>query len=133
MAKKIEDLTRREVRYLCFRLQTEAEGGNQATQENEGLMSFVNLIKEHLGDQDDFGGWPKFAKTWDVDQKSPLVTVKRSNSIHSEWNKVLKSLAKDLPGSEPEPKKFLTNELAEKVQKKKATLAQRKRRDDDEV
>ncbi len=129
---KIENLTRRQIRYLCFRLQTEIEGGNKATEEETGIMSYVNLIKEHLEDQDDFGGWPNFAKTWDVDQKSPLVTIRRTNSIHSEWNRVLRKLAKELPSQAEPPKKFLTNDLSEKVQKKKMAL-KRKRQNDDDV
>lgn len=126
---KIEDLTRRQIRYLCFRLQTEIDGGNKATQETEGTMSFVGLIKEHMEDQDEFGGWKNFAKTWDVDHKSPLVTVKRSNSIHSEWNRVLRKLAQELPPQEP--KKFLSHELSEKIQLKKATI--KRKREDEEV
>lgn len=94
---KIEDLTRRQIRYLCFRLQTEVEGGNKATREETGLMSFVDKIKEHMEEQEDFGGWKMFAKTWDVDEKSPLVVVKRTSSIYSDWNKILKEEAKELP------------------------------------
>ncbi|MFZ2202243.1 MAG: hypothetical protein WAV56_02490 [Microgenomates group bacterium] len=129
MTKKIEDLTRHEIRYLCFRLQTEADGGNPATKESEGILSLVDRIKDHFEDQDDFGGWRNFAKTWDVDHKSYLVAVKRVSSIHSEWNHVLKKQTHDLPTA---PKKLLTNELAQKVQEKKNALA-KKRRSDDEV
>ncbi|MDD5416190.1 MAG: hypothetical protein PHE48_04275 [Candidatus Daviesbacteria bacterium] len=112
---KNEDLTRRQIRYLCFRLQTEIEGGNKATREETGLMSFVDRIKEHMEQQEDFGGWNMFAKTWDVDEKSPLVVVKRTSSIYSDWNKILKEEAKELP----KEKKFLTNKLSEKVQEAK--------------
>ncbi len=112
---KIEDLTRRQIRYLCFRLQTEVEGGNKATSEEIGLMSFVDKIKEHMEEQEDFGRWNMFAKTWDVDEKSPLVVVKRTSSIYSDWNKILKEEAKELP----KEKKFLTNKLSEKVQERK--------------
>lgn len=115
---KLTDLSRRQIRYLCYRLQTEAEGGNKATPEDSGVMSNISLVKEHMEDQDDFGGWSKFAKTWDVDQRSPLVTVRRNSSIHTEWNRTLSKLAKALP--EIEPKKLLTNQLSEKVQAKKS-------------
>ena len=98
---KIEDLTKRQVRYLCFRLQTEIEGGNKASKEAAGLMSFIDKIKEHMEEQDDFGGWSKFAKTWDVDEKSPLVVVKRTSSIYTDWNKILKGEAKELPVTQP--------------------------------
>ncbi len=128
MTNKIEDLTRHQVRYLCFRLQTEADGGNPAAKESEGIMGLVNQIKDHFEDQDDFGGWRNFAKTWDVDRKSFLVAVKRISSIHSEWNHVLKKQTHDLPAA---PKKLLTNELAETVQKKKQSLRRSKQDNDD--
>jgi len=94
---KMKDLTRRQIRYVCFRLQTEVEGGNAATQESTGTMSFVDKIKKHMESQDDFGEWKMFAKTWDVDEKSPLVVVKRVSSIYTDWNNVLKKEAKDIP------------------------------------
>lgn len=93
----MKDLTRRQIRYLCFRLQTEAEGGNKATPEKNGIMSLVGKVKEHMESQDDFGGWKMFAKTWDVDEKSPMVIVKRTSSIYTDWNNVLKKGARDFP------------------------------------
>lgn len=93
----IEDLTRRQIRYICFRLQTEAGGGSAAASEEQGIMQYVDLVKKHIESQDDFGGWKMFAKTWDVDEKSPLVVVKRTSSIYSDWNNVMKKEAKDLP------------------------------------
>ncbi len=105
---KFEDLTRRNIRYICFRLQTEATGGAKAKKEKEGIMAFVDKIKEHMEDQEDFGGWDKFAKTWDVDEKSPLVAVKRNSSIQTEWNKILKEETKELPvtvSSSPAPRR----------------------------
>ncbi len=101
---KIKDLARRQVRYICFRLQTEAEGSNRAAPEITGIMSLVNEIKEHMEMQDDFGGWKMFAKTWDVDEKSPLVVIKRNSSIYTEWNKILKQQAKDLPSHSTPPR-----------------------------
>lgn len=94
---KMKDLTRRQIRYICFRLQTEAEGGNKALTEKTGVMSLVGKVKAHMESQDDFGGWKMFAKTWDVDEKSPLVVVKRTSSIYTDWNNVLKKGAKDFP------------------------------------
>ncbi len=93
----MKDLTRRNIRYICFRLQTEAEGGASATPEETGIMSYVDEVKEHLESQAEFGGWKKFAKTWDVDEKAQLVAVNRSSSIQSDWNNVLKKAAKLLP------------------------------------
>ncbi len=94
---KIEDLTRRQIRYVCFRLQTEAEGGNAAKKENTGPMSLVEDIKKHMEEQEDFSDWSKFAKTWDVDEKSHLVVVNRRSSIYSDWNKILKEETIEIP------------------------------------
>lgn len=78
-------------------------------------MQYVDEVKEHMESQDDFGGWDKFGKTWDVDEKAPLVTVTRKSSIQTDWNRTLKEEAKELP----KEKNFLTNKLSEKVQKAK--------------
>lgn len=96
---KLDDLTRRNIRYILFRLQTEAAGGAKAKEEKTGIMKLVGKIREHFEEQEDFGGWEKFAKTWDVDEKSPLVATKRNSSIQTEWNKILKAEAKELPAS----------------------------------
>lgn len=93
----MKNLTKRQIRYICFRLQTEADGGNPALPEDRAPMSFVDKVKKHMESQDDFGGWKMFAKTWDVDEKSPLVVIPRISSIYSDWNNVMKKEAKDLP------------------------------------
>ena len=92
----MDELTRRQIRYICFRLQIEAEGGNKAKKDN-GPLKFIDEIKEHIETQADFGGWEKFGKTWDVDGKAPLVVVIRTSSIQTEWNKIVETEAKELP------------------------------------
>ncbi len=93
----MDKLTRRNIRYLCFRLQTEAEGGPKAKPEKTGLMSHVEEIKKQMESQPEFDGWKKFAKTWDVDETAKLVAVNRNSSIQADWNKTLKKEAKELP------------------------------------
>ena len=110
----MDKLTRRQIRYICFRLQIEAEGGNKA-QPDKLHLRFVDEVKEHMESQEDFDGWKNFGKTWDVGDKAPLVVVTRMKSIQSEWNKILKEEAKEFP----KEKKFLTNKLSEKVQEVK--------------
>ena len=111
------------MRYILFRLQTEATGGAKAKEEKTGIMKFVEKIREHFEEQDDFGGWEKFAKTWDVDDKSHLVAVKRNSSIQTEWNKILKDEAKELPiatvETSPAPSRDSTGKF---VSKKKGFL-----------
>ena len=92
-------LTRKQIRYICFRIQTEKNGG-----EKVGELKFADEVKEHIESQDCFGGWEKFAQTWDVDEKAPLVVVIRTISIQSEWNKIVEKEARELPKSElPKP------------------------------
>jgi len=88
-------------------------------------MQYVDDIRDHMESQDEFGGWLKFAKTWDVDDKSPLVTVIRTFSIQTEWNNTLKDEAKELPLAEaPKGKKLMQNKLAKKIQENNKNLAQ---------
>lgn len=119
----IKNLTRRQIRYICFRLQTEAEGGNAADREHAGVMSFVAKVKNHMESQDDFGGWKMFAKTWDVDERSPLVVIKRNSSIYTDWNKILKKEARDFPTS-PQATKIIEMPSAPSRPKKPKSLAE---------
>ena len=93
----MNNLTRHDVRYICFRLQTETDGGAKAKLEKTGVMSYVDKIRKQMESQEEFGGWKKFGKTWDVDEKAKLVAVNRTSSIQSDWNKTLKKQAKELP------------------------------------
>lgn len=106
----MDKLTRRQIRYICFRTQTEEAGGAKV-----GKLEFASDVKKHMESQDEFDEWKNFAKTWDVGDKAPLVVVLRTSSIQTDWNKVLKEEAKELP----KEKKFLTNKLSEKVQERK--------------
>ncbi|MEK7526143.1 MAG: hypothetical protein AAB546_01545 [Patescibacteria group bacterium] len=93
----LKDLTRRQIRYICFRLQTAAEGGAKVDESEGGIMELAWQIKDHMESQEDFGGWAKFARTWDVDDKAPLVAILRTHSIQTEWNKILKEETKVIP------------------------------------
>jgi len=93
----MDELTRRQIRYICFRLQTEDAGGAKAKIEKEGVMKYVGEVRKHMEGQSEFDSWANFAKTWDVGDKSPLVVVVRKESIDTEWNKVLVEEAKELP------------------------------------
>jgi hypothetical protein len=104
---KLEDLTRRQIRYICFRLQTEFETGKTISVPKTGFLSLIEEVKKHMEEQEDFSDWSKFAKTWDVDEKSHLVVVNRRSSIYSDWNKVLKEETKEIP------KELATNGHAE--------------------
>lgn len=126
---KLTNLTRRQIRYVLFRLMTEADGGAKANKEKEGNMKLVDEIRDHFETQDDFGGWSKFAKTWDVDEKAPLVAVLRTSSINSDWNNSIKGTTAELPVSKKK-KKLLTNKLAQVVQRTKRTIKRKRARFD---
>lgn len=113
----MEELTRRNIRYICFRIQTALGGGAKIDKDENGIMQYAEDIKKHMESQEDFGGWDRFGKTWDADDKSPLVIVARTSSIQSQWNTILKEEVKELPVEKE--KKFLTNKLSEKVQETK--------------
>ncbi len=96
----MEKLTRRQFRYICFRLANEALGGAAADKTDRGVMKYVDKVKAHVEGQEDFGGWDKFGKTWDMDTKAHLVVVLLQRSNASAWNDVLKKEAKTLKGQE---------------------------------
>ncbi len=90
----MENLTRREIRYNCFRIQLHEVEGRPL--KAEGILKFVADIRAHMEGQDMFNGWEKFGQTWDVDDKAPLVVVSRTSSLQTEWNKVVEKNAKDI-------------------------------------
>jgi len=99
----LDQLTRRNIRYICFRLKAEACGGERAT--GDGILAHVDEVKEHMSDQSDFGGWDRFGITWDLDEKAHFVVVQLRSSLESQWNAVVKTNAIDFPKPEDSKKK----------------------------
>ena len=93
----MDKLTRRQIRYVCFRYQNEATGGVSVAKVRGISLSVMKKIASHMVDQDGFDTWENFGKTWDVGEKAPLVVMTRTSSIQSEWNKSLKNESKELP------------------------------------
>lgn len=91
----METLTRRNIRYICFRIQIEEESGKKLAG-GDGILLFVPEVKAHMESQNLFNGWAKFGHTWDVDEKAPLVVVSRTSSVHSEWNMVVEKNAREM-------------------------------------
>lgn len=91
----MDTLTRRQVRYICFRLKTAATGGESAS--GDGFLEHADEIKDHFESQDDFDGWKQFGVTWDVGEKAHLVAVILKQSHASTWNRILKKEAKPFP------------------------------------
>jgi hypothetical protein len=91
----MDKLKRKNIRYICFRLQTEARGGEQA--KGEGILAHADEVKRHMESQSNFGGWGNFGVTWDVDEKAFHVVVLLKKSIESEWNEVVIKEAKEFP------------------------------------
>lgn len=93
----MEELTRKQVRYICFRLQTEKVGGAKASPTDSAVMSYVEEIKAHMESQIGFDGWENFTVTWDVGEKAYFVVRLLKRSAESVWNDVLEKEARDLP------------------------------------
>jgi hypothetical protein len=91
----MDKLTRRNIRYICFRIQTEVSGGEKVKE--EGILTHADEVKMHMESQSHFGGWDNFGVTWDVDEKAFLVVVLLKKSIESEWNEVVVKNAKEFP------------------------------------
>ena len=81
---KSKELTKRQIRYLLFRLRTEELGGAKAP------TKFPRGFKKTFTDQSKFRGWVGFSVSWDVDDDSPWTIVFREKSIEEEWNAILK-------------------------------------------
>jgi len=89
----LSDLSRRDVRYWCFRFQTEINDGTSSKGAPRGLKRCM----EH---QEEFRGWREFAKSWDVSLTQPLVVVERYFSVWEQWEAKLKRNVSPLPATE---------------------------------
>lgn len=88
----MENLTRRKVRYWCFRFKTEKLGGDPANDSPDGL-------REHFENLEWFDSWLNFGITWDVRDDNPLVLSKLKLSHDESWINTLKSETKELPNN----------------------------------
>lgn len=98
---KLENLTKRQVRYWCFRFQNANSGGASA----KGAPA---KLKGHFEQHQFFtllGGWSGFAKKWDIDTGDPLTVVARDKSIQQEWHETLVENAKVLPKKKKKSRK----------------------------
>lgn len=77
---------RHDIRYACFRIQNEKNGGAKAEKAHWKTAKKIEKIEG-------FEGWRNFAITWDVSMPEPLVIVKRKWSIFQEWNQTLERIA----------------------------------------
>ena len=91
--RKIDKLSKREIRYWLFRFQNANNGGSPAKGAPPGLKKHF----EEYGFFTHLGGWSGFAKLWDVNPDAPLEVVPRDKSVIEEWNEVLVANAKELP------------------------------------
>ncbi len=96
----IHKLQRRKVRYWCFRFRTEVLEGVAVNSAPKGL-------KEHVQKLKGFGGWDKFAESWDFPHHEscpidpcecgrmivPLEIVSRKFSVWEEWHATVRAEA----------------------------------------
>src|SRR3990167_2444990 len=83
-------LTKRQVRYWCFRFRTQYEGGVTADGAPIGLMA-------HFESLEWFSSWKEFSLTWDVKEDFPLEIKRLKENAEEEWKKVVEKNAKTLP------------------------------------
>ena len=83
-------MNRRQIRYLCARCKSEAEGFAEKPELVEGFL-------ETFESQPNFRGWMGFGVSWDVDVNDPWRIVLRDKSIEDEWHEVLEQVVPELP------------------------------------
>lgn len=84
----------RRVRYICYRLRTEADGGAEAGD------AVPEGFREHYEAQEWFLGWGEFARRWDVARQDPSLAVPRKHTETQEWHTLVLSKTPILPGLE---------------------------------
>lgn len=103
---KEKKLLRRQIRYACFRIQKfVVEGKPEIEPEHQKL-------REEIQSLPGFGGWDKFAVSWDVADPDPITLVKRKFSIEQEWNAVLQNVVPEIKSN--------SQIKAEKIEKEKS-------------
>lgn len=88
----LSNLSKRQVRYWCFRFKTEADGIRSADGAPEGLKNYFESLEW-------FTSWKDFTVTWDVVESSPLKMRRLKRSAEEEWNDVLAENARELPST----------------------------------
>lgn len=91
MLGNLRELTRRKVRYWCFRFKTEEVEFVPCTDAPAGLKGYFESLEW-------FSGWKQFAVTWDVRDESPLSIKPLKESSEVAWDRVLLEESKELPG-----------------------------------
>lgn len=90
---KLEELTRRQVRYWLFRFRTAESGGAPAKGAPAG-------IRKRFEDHPHFGGWANYGVTWDVSETDSFVLVPLRTSLEIQWNTEAMASARELPKPE---------------------------------
>lgn len=116
--QKVRKLGRRRVRYLLYRLRSEALGGGEAPEleKSEGVK--LRELRKLVESQPGFSRWADFAANWDLPADKRLetdahgrtaevsiewagpVVVHRLRGEMQEWNAHLETAAKPLPAAE---------------------------------
>ena len=86
----LSNLNRKQIRYSCFRLATEANGGAVAEGLPEGL-------KEHFEELPWFSGWKNYGITWDVSAETPLTMIPLKLSLEKAWEMEALGFSRELP------------------------------------
>lgn len=102
---KLDDMTKRQVRYWLFRFKTELEDdGASASDAPRGLRKLFEGMEW-------FQGWNNFSVTWDVNHEEPFRIIPLKVSLDEQWNKTLE---------EKVPEMVKADSHIEKITKKKS-------------
>lgn len=88
--KKYRNLSRREVRYRLYRIQSGK------------IVNAQDGIKKFFESQTHFDGWHNFAITWDVGEEDNFpeghwLVIKRRKSVLQEWEEVVAQHVQEFP------------------------------------
>jgi hypothetical protein len=87
---KKSEMTKKDIRYLLFRIRTEAEGATKAPPLPRGF-------KKGFEEQEHFDGWERFGITWDVIPADPWTTYRREKSLLQEHEEEMLAKVPVLP------------------------------------
>lgn len=84
---------RKALRYACFRLKTEADGGAKAPKGAKKKTSKISNDPWFTK----MGGWKSFSETWDLTEKPPHTLIPLEVSIQEKWRLECEENAEFLP------------------------------------
>lgn len=96
--ESIQELTRRQIRYLLFRLGTQEEGGSGL----QDCAIAAAVVKDHFEQSiwlQRMGGFREFGSKWDVNEDEGLTIIPLDMPLVERWHSDIEGNVKDLPNA----------------------------------